>query len=257
MIIKKGDKGDIVKQIQKIVGVTADGVFGSKTEEAVKKYQKAHGLVDDGLVGEKTLAIMGIKVDNDNNEINIIKKPLSVHLGTARNRNIKYLVIHATAGSSSRKGSAASCYNVFTSRSASCDFAVDDAEIVQFNGDIKNKYTWQVGDGNGKYGVTNANSIGIELCSNLKKGYSAKYPQHQGWYFTDATIENGVKLAKHLMKVYNIPIERVIRHYDGSRKQCPCVNGWIKVNILDDKTGKPIGKQADDSEWVKFKKELK
>ncbi|WP_166970279.1 peptidoglycan-binding domain-containing protein [Brevibacterium atlanticum] len=34
--------------------VTADGVFGSKTEKAVRDFQKKHGLSVDGIVGKKT-----------------------------------------------------------------------------------------------------------------------------------------------------------------------------------------------------------
>ena len=36
MIYKKGSKGDEVKKIQKVVGCTADGIFGANTENAVK-----------------------------------------------------------------------------------------------------------------------------------------------------------------------------------------------------------------------------
>ena len=53
-IIKLGDKGDAVKQIQKALGIKADGDFGPKTEEAVKKFQSANKLKPDGIVGEKT-----------------------------------------------------------------------------------------------------------------------------------------------------------------------------------------------------------
>lgn len=250
--LRKGDKGNDVTTLQKALGITADGDFGPKTEEAVKKYQSEHGLTADGIVGNKTWASLDIVESTPK----IVQKPLSVHLGISNGRKIKYLVIHFTAGGSSAKGSAAACYNVFTNRDASADFAVDDVEMVQFNGDIANKYTWAVGDGKGKYGVTNANSISIEMCSNLKKGYSAKYPSHNGWYFTDATIDNTVTLAKYLMNKYNIPLDRVIRHYDASRKQCMGVVGWLPVSILDDKTGKAIGKGNEDK-WIAFKERLK
>jgi hypothetical protein len=54
MLIKKGDKGSKVKEIQRILGLTADGIFGAYTEAAVKRYQKKAGLVPDGIVGPKT-----------------------------------------------------------------------------------------------------------------------------------------------------------------------------------------------------------
>lgn len=52
--IKKGSKGGLVKALQYILGVEADGVFGSKTQDAVKSWQKANGLTADGIVGANT-----------------------------------------------------------------------------------------------------------------------------------------------------------------------------------------------------------
>lgn len=52
--IKNGSKGKAVKVAQVIMGVSADGVFGSKTRNAVVKFQKAHGLNADGIVGTNT-----------------------------------------------------------------------------------------------------------------------------------------------------------------------------------------------------------
>ena len=58
MIIRKGSVGESVKEIQKILGLKVDGVFGPNTENAVKEYQKKNGLVADGIVGSKTYARM-------------------------------------------------------------------------------------------------------------------------------------------------------------------------------------------------------
>ena len=51
-IIKKGSKGNAVKVWQIIIGVTADGNFGSGTESATKTWQHKHGLAADGIVGK-------------------------------------------------------------------------------------------------------------------------------------------------------------------------------------------------------------
>ena len=54
MILKLGSKGEDVKKLQSKLGITADGSFGLKTEQAVKDYQKSKGLTVDGIVGNKT-----------------------------------------------------------------------------------------------------------------------------------------------------------------------------------------------------------
>lgn len=63
-ILKKGDRGSDVRKIQAVlqkigydVGLI-DGIFGSKTEEAVKRFQLNNGLVVDGIIGPKTYEIL-------------------------------------------------------------------------------------------------------------------------------------------------------------------------------------------------------
>ena len=63
MTLRKGSKGDAVKQVQAFLKIKADGDFGPGTENAVKVWQHKNGLVADGIVGKKTLARMGIKLE--------------------------------------------------------------------------------------------------------------------------------------------------------------------------------------------------
>ena len=52
--IKKGDRGEAVKTLQKILNLNVDGIFGPLTEESVKEFQKANKLTVDGVVGVNT-----------------------------------------------------------------------------------------------------------------------------------------------------------------------------------------------------------
>lgn len=57
-LIKTGSKGNDVVTLQKILGITADGIFGPDTKAAVEEFQNEHGLDVDGIVGPKTWAAL-------------------------------------------------------------------------------------------------------------------------------------------------------------------------------------------------------
>ena len=180
----------------------------------------------------------------------IIQKTSTVHTSVYANRPLEFLAIHYTAGGSSRKGTARNVASMFgspSSRAASADFIVDDYECVQFNPDIRNRYTYAVGGGlqgnpgGGKfYGkCKNYNSISIEICSSNTNG-NLKYPNTSNWYFTDAAIKNAIELARYLMEKYNIPKDHLIRHYDVNQKLCPGIIGWNKES-------------GSEAKWLDFK----
>src|SRR5262245_7971580 len=52
--LRRGDSGEAVMVIQRIVGAVVDGQFGARTEAAVREFQRRHGLVPDGIVGPKS-----------------------------------------------------------------------------------------------------------------------------------------------------------------------------------------------------------
>lgn len=54
--IRKGSKGDIVKEWQHILGIPEDGDFGKGTKRATQEWQTAHGLTPDGIVGPQVWA---------------------------------------------------------------------------------------------------------------------------------------------------------------------------------------------------------
>ena len=67
---------------------------------------------------------------------------------------------------------------------------------------------WAVGDGKGKYGITNRNSINIEICVNPETDYYV-------------AVDKAEQLAAFLLKQYGGGTDRLKRHYDASRKHCP------------------------------------
>ena len=250
--LRKGFKGSEVKQLQRLLHLAADGIFGPATEAAVKEYQKTHGLVADGIVGDKTWeALM-------NGVIDIKKAFINTHISAAKNRKVKYIAVHFTAGSTSKAGTALATRNVFLQRRTSADFVVDDETIVQINPNLNNYYTWGVGDkknpysgGGTLYGMaTNKNTVSIEICSNLKKGYDADIPNHEGWYFTEESLKNALKLIRYLMQEFGLTKYSVVRHYDVSGKLCPGVVGWNDAMIYSN-DGKPL-KQNNSDQWKRF-----
>lgn len=258
--IKNGSRGDDVKLIQRLLNLRDDGLFGSQTESFVKLWQKENGLVPDGVMGPRSW--QKIEAEYCVSPI-AIYDPLVVHITQQRNRTIRYIVVHYTAGTKSLPGTAKAIKSIFSSRNASADFAVDDRDIVQFNPDIRNNYTWAVGDkrnyivgGASYYGrCMNRNSVSVEMCSTLLSGWSARYPNHEGWCVTERTVKNAQLVVKILMQQFNIPVQNVIRHYDVTGKLCPGIVGWNNAMIYDN-LGKATTRQSDDRFWQEFKSSL-
>jgi hypothetical protein len=53
-LLRKGSKGEPVRELQRLLGIVVDGDFGPATLKAVQKAQEARGLKVDGLVGNLT-----------------------------------------------------------------------------------------------------------------------------------------------------------------------------------------------------------
>ena len=129
--------------------------------------------------------------------------------GGARNPDdIRYLVYHYTGNDGDRAVNNAKYYQS-TVVGASAHYFVDDEEI---------------------YGmVTNANSISIEMCDTVRDGRIMA---------SEATLERAAALGRELMEKYDIPVERVVRHFDVTGKHCPAY-------------------LMDETAWVAFKGRLK
>lgn len=59
-LLSVGDKGEVVKALQRALGAYADGDFGGLTEQAVRDFQTEHALSVDGKVGKQTGKMLGL-----------------------------------------------------------------------------------------------------------------------------------------------------------------------------------------------------
>lgn len=154
------------------------------------------------------------------------------------NRAIEWIVVHYTAGTTSKKGSALNlaCGVKSGTLGTSAEFYVDDSTIIQYIQDIENRYSWSVGGS--KYptmstklgGIyynkcTNKNSINIEICSN-KTNKSSFNLTDSDWFFSREELILTAELIKKLMKKYNIDTDHVIMHHQVNGKNCPAM--WTR-----------------------------
>lgn len=56
--VRRGDRNETVKLVQRALGLHDDGIFGRGTERAVKRWQKQHGLLVDGIVGKNSMTAL-------------------------------------------------------------------------------------------------------------------------------------------------------------------------------------------------------
>ena len=118
-----------------------------------------------------------------------------------------YVVIHETDNWS--KGANARAHALAMKNgnlAGTVHYYVDSSEIYQTLDHSDG--AWAVGDGKGKYGITNRNSINIEICVNPETDYYK-------------AVDKAEQLAAYLLKQYGWSTDHLKRHYDASRKHCP------------------------------------
>lgn len=139
------------------------------------------------------------------------EKLISNNFSNRENKEIEYIVVHDT-GNWNEGSSLDRHYNFFenVSDNASYHYLVgnegNEYKIYNFVGEEYR--AWHCGDGRGKYGITNDNSIGIGMCVNKDSDY-------------ENNILGLARLAAELLIKHDLTIDKMVRHYDASRKVCP------------------------------------
>ncbi len=154
--------------------------------------------------------------------LDITKKISNYNFSGRNGQSIKYIVMHFTGNQNDTTLGNANYFGG-ANRDASAHYFIDDNSIVQVVED--HNASWNCGDGNGKYGITNQNSIAIEMCATDGD-------------ISAITESNTMELVKYLMAKYSITADRVVRHYDASHKVCPSpwsANNWNKWNEFKSK----------------------
>jgi len=123
----------------------------------------------------------------------------------------KYITIHSTANpSSTAQNERDWLTNPANKWTASWHIAVDQNQAVEAI--PLNEVAWHAGDGGS--GAGNRASIGIEICESGDR---------------QKTLQNAVQLVARLLRERGWGVDRLRRHYDWSRKNCPRImsaNNW-------------------------------
>lgn len=183
-------------------------------------------------------------VESVDGDFRIKRNRTPINVTPSRNRPIKYIALHYTAGPSSKPGSAS---RTEFPGNCSAEFIVDDGEIYQFSPDLDNYYCHAVGVKKKDYDVymaaarargtdgagalikdaNNKNTISIEMCSNFDGTITDDTsPYDEGFTLSEATLANTAKLVSYLLQKY--PNAQIVRHFDITGKPCP--GPWCRDN---------------------------
>lgn len=156
-----------------------------------------------------------------------------------RSATIQWIVVHYTANDGDTDAGNASYFARTPNLTASAHYFVDEDSVTQ---SVRDSDTaWHCGASTYYNGCRNANSIGVEMCSDIVGG---KY------VITEQTVARTVELVRMLMQKYGIPVSRVCRHYDVTHKQCP--EPWVRNPQLWEDFKKRLT-QKEDNEVVEKK----
>lgn len=239
-----------VKQLQKaLIGLgfltgKADGVYGSKTREAVRSFQKACGLGADGSAGPDTMtalknAVVAIqnalarkgyysgKIDSSfgggtKSAVKAYQRAVGLEsTGVAGSATTKKLLGYALGGS---EGSTEDRYKTWI------DPLYQDTDFSKFY--YNNRTKWKTVKTSGCAGVATAMALNALLDTNKYTGQSVmQWFSDKGYYLGNGTYHNGVlnyPRTLGLKTAYCSKESKVVEHLKKDR---------LAVVLIKDKTG--------------------
>ena len=193
MLLKKGNRGEEVKALQRVLHLFDDGIFGQLTEEAVKEFQSSNGLTADGVVGDKTWTKLTGGV-------------------IPSKRVIKEIIVHCTATPEGKDFTVADIRRWHTSPPNNWS-DIGYHYVIYRDGSINNGRDINVAGAHCT--GHNTGSIGIVYVG----GQSADGKKDKDTR-TAAQKVALVKLLKQLRTLY--PSARIYGHRNFAAKACPC-----------------------------------
>lgn len=195
--IKKGDRGEAVKTLQRLLHLYEDGIFGNVTMEMVKAFQKAHGLFPDGIVGAKTWAAL-----------------LEGGLCKSK-RYIKEIIVHCTA---TPEGKDCTIEEITREHKRRGFATIGYHYVIYRDGSVHNGRDVNI---SGAHCTNhNANSIGVCYVGGLENNPNVPYAKLKAKDTrTPAQKASLLSLLRKLKALY--PMAKIYGHRDFAPKACP------------------------------------
>lgn len=130
--------------------------------------------------------------------------PNGRHNRPAEPNACRYITIHETGNPGATAYNHVGYLNT-TSDEVSWHYTVDDIEVWKHLPDTESAFH----AGDGRWGMGNQNSIGIEMCQNADGLPTLK------------TIANTICLIRTLQKLHGIPRANIVQHNRWNGKDCP------------------------------------
>lgn len=191
MVLKRGSKGEEVKELQQTLHIYPDGIFGKLTEEAVREFQRVNRLKVDGIAGDMTWAkLKGSALARSKRKIT------EIILHCSATREGKDFTVADIESWHKKRGFTTIGYHYVIYR----DGSLHEGRDIDIAGAHCTGH--------------NTHSVGICYIGGLSKTGAPKDTR------TDAQKKTLLNTIKELKKLY--PAATVHGHCEFANKACPC-----------------------------------
>lgn len=254
--LKKGDTGEDVKKLQRILGLKTDGIFGDKTRDAVINYQLYYELEPNGYVDNQVWALLlasGGKIERVDLDTDVSEQQYTTKYDQIIQRYYlpkkeyinekyknEYIMLHHTAGGANpfacidqwARDTRGRIATEFVLGGQDHKTGSDKYDGVMVQAFPEGNFGWHIGKSGS--GFMNRRTVGLEICS-------------MGHLSTSMKTYVGTKPAEdQIIKLPEI-FKGALYWHKYSDKQIQEVEKWIKYIGERDQIDVRVGLK----EWIK------